>query len=239
MALEKKIMLVDDDVALRQILAEQLTLLERCRVIEAGTGREALALLDHDRPEMMVLDVGLPDMDGRDLCKLLRSRGVTCPIIMLTGQDSDADTILGLESGANDYVIKPFRLNVLMARLRVQARQFEQTDQAEFMIGPYRFQPANRLLVHEQNQRKIRLTDKENAILRFLLRQGDQAAPRETLLGEVWGYHESVTTHTLETHIYRLRQKIEPDQTCATLLVTDPGGYRLVITPPLISVHKQ
>ena len=235
MALEKKIMLVDDDLALRQILAEQLTLIERCRITEAGTGKEALTLVEQDMPEMMVLDVGLPDMDGRDLCKLLRHRGVKCPIVMLTGQDSDADTILGLESGANDYVTKPFRLNVLVARLRAQARQFDQTDQAEFIVGPYRFQPAQRSLVTIQGNRRIRLTDKENAILRFLLRQGDQAVPRETLLGAVWGYHESVTTHTLETHIYRLRQKIEPDSALASLLITESGGYKLVTTPSSIT----
>lgn len=227
MTLDKKIMLVDDDVDLRQVLAEQLHLLENCTIIQAGSGREALDIVTGANPDMMVLDVGLPDMDGRDLCKLLRRQGITCPIIMLTGQDSDADTILGLESGANDYVTKPFRLNVLLARLRAHARQFAQSEQAEFALGPYRFQPGMRLLHHPDQARPIRLTDKENAILRFLLRQQGQPVSRDTLLGEVWGYNNNVTTHTLETHIYRLRQKIEPDPGQASILLTDSGGYKL------------
>jgi len=231
MALEKKILLVDDDDSLRQTLAEQLILLEHCRIVEAANGRAALDLLAEPTPDVMpdmiVLDVGLPDMDGRDVCRLLRRRGVQCPIIMLTGQDSDADTILGLDAGANDYIAKPFRLNVLLARMRVQMRQSAQNEQAEFPLGPWRFQPATRSLHHPDHKKPIKLTDKENAILRFLLRHPGQAVSRETLLEAVWGYHDGITTHTLETHIYRLRQKIEPVPGQITLLLTDAGGYRL------------
>ncbi len=147
---------------------------------------------------------------------------------MLTGADTDADTILGLEAGANDYVTKPFRLGVLLARLRAQLRQHEETDDAVFAIGPYAFKPSAKLLVERATNKKIRLTDKETAILKFLYRSGSRVVSRDVLLDEVWGYSASVTTHTLETHVYRLRQKIEPNPQQTRILITEPGGYRLV-----------
>ncbi|MFD1624756.1 response regulator transcription factor [Azospirillum griseum] len=224
----KRILLVDDDSALRQSLAEQLRLLESFETVEAGDGAGALAAAPEGGFSAILLDVGLPDMDGRDVCKKLRRDGVRCPIIMLTASATDSDTILGLESGANDYIAKPFRLGVLLARLRAQLRQFEQTEDAVFAIGPYSFRPAAKLLLDEAKNRKIRLTEKETAILKHLYRAGDQVVGRDVLLGEVWGYNADVTTHTLETHVYRLRQKIESDPSSAQILVTEPGGYRLV-----------
>lgn len=224
----KRILLIDDDVALRQSLAEQLHLLEEFETAEAGDGASGLAAARGGGFSAVLLDVGLPDMDGRDLCRLLRRDGLRCPIIMLTASATDADTILGLESGANDYVAKPFRLGVLLARLRAQLRQFEQSEDAVLAIGPYRFQPAAKLLLDEARDLKIRLTEKEAAILKHLYRAGDAVVGRETLLDEVWGYNAGVTTHTLETHVYRLRQKIEADPSNAQILVTEPGGYRLV-----------
>ncbi|WP_207484921.1 response regulator transcription factor [Arenibaculum pallidiluteum] len=223
----KKILVVDDDAPLRQSLAEQLHLLEEFSTAEAGDAASALMLAQKTHFDAILMDVGLPDMDGRDLCRLMRREGVRCPILMLTGAGSEADTILGLDSGANDYVVKPFRVGVLLARLRAQLRQFEQSEDAVFAIGPYTFKPALKLLVDERGA-KIRLTEKEAAILKYLYRAGDRPVPRETLLGEVWGYNAGVTTHTLETHVYRLRQKIERDPTNARILVTEPGGYKLV-----------
>jgi DNA-binding response OmpR family regulator len=158
----------------------------------------------------------------------MRRNGFKSPIIMLTGADSDADTILGLESGANDYIVKPFRLGVLLARIRAQLRQHEQSEDAVFTIGPYSFRPAAKLMVDGDNGQKVRLTEKETSILKYLYRTGDKVVGRDVLLNEVWGYNAGVTTHTLETHIYRLRQKIERDPSNAKLLVTEPGGYRLV-----------
>ncbi|WP_431856782.1 response regulator transcription factor [Azospirillum sp.] len=224
----KRILLVDDDEALRQSLAEQLQLHEEFETAEAADGAAGLALAREGGFAAVLLDVGLPDMDGRDLCRLMRREGVRCPIIMLTGASTDADTILGLDSGANDYIVKPFRLGVLLARLRAQLRQFEQSEDATFTIGPYLFRPAAKLLLLEEKNRKIRLTEKETAILKYLYRAGDAVVGRDTLLGEVWGYNAGVTTHTLETHVYRLRQKIERDPSNAEILVTEPGGYRLV-----------
>ena len=159
---------------------------------------------------------------------MMRRAGVKCPIIMLTGADSDADTILGLESGANDYITKPFKMGVLVARMRAQLRQHEQSEDAVFNIGPFVFRPSAKLLTEEEGGQKVRLTEKETSILKYLYRAGSRVVSRDTLLSEVWGYNTGVTTHTLETHIYRLRQKIERNPSEARILVTEPGGYRLV-----------
>ncbi len=227
MAQLRKILLVDDDDDLREALSEQLVMTEDFDVFEAQTGAEAIQKAKAQLHDLVILDVGLPDTDGRELCRLMRKQGVKCPIVMLTGQTSDADTILGLDSGANDYVTKPFRFPVLLARIRAQLRTHEQSEDAVFQLGPYSFRPAMKLLVDER-ERKIRLTEKETNILKFLYRAQDGVVPRDVLLHEVWGYNAGVTTHTLETHIYRLRQKIEPDPSNARLLVTEQGGYRLV-----------
>ena len=224
----KKVLLVDDDEALRQSLSEQLRLHEEFSAIEAATGGDALELAKGEYFDAIILDVGLPDLDGREVCKLMRRGGVKSPIIMLTAAESEADTILGLDAGANDYITKPFRLGVLLARLRAQLRQHEQSEDAVFSIGPYTFRPSAKMLIHAESKKKVRLTEKETAILKYLYRSGNTVVGRDTLLGEVWGYNAGVTTHTLETHVYRLRQKIEDDPSNAEILVTEPGGYRLV-----------
>jgi DNA-binding response OmpR family regulator len=228
MAAEKSILLVDDEAALRQSLAEQFHLHQEFATAEADSGRAALDEVRKRHFDIVLLDVGLPDIDGREVCRLMRRAGVTAPIIMLTGADSDADTILGLESGANDYVTKPFKIGVLLARIRAQLRQHESSEDAVFQIGPYTFRPSAKLLINPDKNTKIRLTEKETAILKYLYRAGNRAVSRDVLLGEVWGYNAGITTHTLETHIYRLRQKIESDPAAAEILVTEPGGYRLV-----------
>ncbi|HWA20308.1 MAG TPA: response regulator transcription factor [Devosia sp.] len=225
--IRRKIFLVDDDAELRRTLAEQLMHYREFELIEAGTANEALRAVRDSHVDLMILDVGLPDMDGREAVKILRRDGFKSPILMLTGHDTDSDEILGLESGANDYVTKPFRFSVLLARIRAALRQHDQSEDVVFTIGPYSFQPAAKLL-ESPDGGKIRLTDKETSILKYLYRQGPRTISREVLLKEVWGYNNRVTTHTLETHIYRLRQKIERDPSNARLLVTEEGGYRLV-----------
>ena len=227
MAQLRKILLVDDDDILREALGEQLVMTEDFDVFEAASGSEAMARVKGEFFDLVILDVGLPDTDGRELCKLMRKQGVKCPVLILTGHDTDADTILGLDSGANDYVTKPFKFPVLLARIRAQLRTHEQSEDAVFQLGPYTFKPAQKMLVTE-NDKKVRLTEKETNILKFLYRASERVVPRDVLLHEVWGYNAGVTTHTLETHIYRLRQKIEPDPSNAEILVTESGGYRLV-----------
>lgn len=224
---KRRLMIVDDDVELRRSLVDQLNHYREFDITEAGTANEALEKVKGAHLDLMLLDVGLPDMDGREAVKIMRGDGFKAPVIMLTGHDSDSDQILGLESGANDYVTKPFRFSVLLARIRASLRQHDQSEDVVFTIGPYTFQPAAKML-ESTDGAKVRLTDKETAILKYLYRQGPKTISRDILLAEVWGYNNRVTTHTLETHIYRLRQKIERDPSNARLLVTEEGGYRLV-----------
>jgi len=227
MSTPRRILLVDDDNALRESLKEQLNLQNEFVVTDAATGASGLEKAKNETPDLVILDVGLPDLDGREVCRLMRKANVRCPIMMLTGHDGEADQILGLDAGANDYLTKPFRFNILLARIRAHMRSHAQSEDAVFKIGPYSFRPSAKLL-QGPNNAKIRLTEKETSILKFLFRAGDKVVGRETLLHEVWGYNPAVTTHTLETHIYRLRQKIESDPTHARLLVTESGGYRLI-----------
>ncbi len=223
----KKILIVDDDDALRDSLVEQLALHEEFTCSATTCAAEGIEHVRGNHVDIVLLDVGLPDMDGREACRLMRKGGLKAPVIMLTGADSDSDTILGLEAGANDYVTKPFRFGVLLARIRAHLRQHEQSEDAVFKIGPYTFKPSAKMLV-DDGDKKVRLTEKETAILKFLYRTGVKTVGRDVLLHEVWGYNSGVTTHTLETHIYRLRQKIERDPSNAELLVTEAGGYKLV-----------
>ncbi len=226
MARAKSILIIDDDADLRDALCEQLELHEDFAASASATAAEGVKAAKETRPDLILLDVDLPDMDGREALRLMRGGGVTAPVVMLTAATGDSDTILGLESGANAYVTKPFKFNVLLAYIRAQLRSHEQSEDAVFRIGPYEFRPAAKMLLDPRGK-KIRLTDKETNILKYLYRAGQKVISREELLTEVWGYNAGVTTHTLETHVYRLRQKIEPDPTIPRILITEAGGYRL------------
>jgi DNA-binding response OmpR family regulator len=221
----KTLLIVDDDADLRGAVAEQLQA-EDFTTLEAATAGEGVKLAQEKRPDLILLDVDLPDMDGREACRQMRQKAVAAPVIMLTAADTDDDTVQGLDAGANDYVTKPYKFAVLLARIRAQLRSAEHSEGAVFRLGAYEFRPAAKLLV-DDHQRKIRLTEKETNILKDLYRAGDKPVSREELLAEVWGYNAGVTTHTLETHVYRLRQKIEQDPANARLLLTEAGGYRL------------
>ena len=226
MSSAKRVLLVEDDAMLSASLAEQLTQEGAYTVVRVDSCADARQAAADGLYEFMILDVGLPDGDGRALCRELRSQGTTCPILLLTAADSDEDTVKGLESGANDYVTKPFRFAVLMARVHAHLRSHDRSEEAMYRIGPYTFRPSAKLLL-DGSAKRIRLTEKETNILKYLHRCGD-TVPRETLLHEVWGYNPAVTTHTLETHIYRLRQKIEENPGEARILITESGGYRLM-----------
>lgn len=224
----RRLLLVDDDQRLQEMLGEQLALHENYSVVCVDSARRALEAVKEDYFDLLILDTSLPDMDGHKLCRQMREGGIKAPIIMLTATDSDAGAIAGLEAGANDSLAKPFRLGVLLARIRAHIRQHERSDDAMFTIGPYSFQPRARLLIDDHAKKRIRLTDKESAILKYLYRAGNRVVGRGVLLHELWGYNSGVTTHTLETHVYRLRRKMEPDPSRASILVTEQGGYRLI-----------
>src|SRR5689334_13336267 len=132
MSTARKILIVDDDEDLRESLKDQLALHDEFEVSTAGTASKGIEAVKADHFDLVMLDVGLPDMDGREACKMLRKNGFKSPIVMLTGNVSDADMILGLDSGANDYVTKPFKFAVLLARIRAQLRQHEQSEDAVF-----------------------------------------------------------------------------------------------------------
>jgi DNA-binding response OmpR family regulator len=225
----KRILLVDDDELLRDTLIDQFGHHDEFALEAMATAQAAIAKAKAEgHIDLVLLDVGLPDMDGREACRVMRKNGFKSPILMLTGADTDADEVLGLNSGANDYVTKPFKFAVLLARIRAHLRSHEQNEDAVFRIGPYEFRPSVKMLVTDADK-KIRLTEKEASILKFLYRAGGKAVTRDVLLDEVWGYNSGVTTHTLETHVYRLRQKIEPDPGAAQILLTESGGYRLAL----------
>lgn len=222
------VLLVEDDEEMRDTLISQLALHEDFDVSTASEGARALEIVGTRHFDVILLDVGLPDMDGRDVCRLMRRKGVHTPIIMLTGMQSDADVILGLDSGANDYVVKPFRMGVLLARIRAHLRQHEASEDASFSLGPYTFKPSSRLLVNKETGKDLSLSDKECSILKFLYRAGDTVVSCDTLYTEIWDHSAPLATHTLQTHIYRLRQKIEGDPGNPKILISEGGGYRVI-----------
>lgn len=226
MSIPKKILIVDDDDVLRETLSEQFILHQEFEIDGAATGAEGLEKAKASRIDLILLDVGLPDFDGREVCRLMRKAGVKCPIIMVTGHDSEADTILGLDAGANDYVTKPCRFAILLARVRTHLRSHDQSEDAVFQVGPYTFKPTMKLL-EDSDLKKVHLTEKETALLKYLYRAESRVVTRDVLCDKVWGYNSGVNTHTIETHIYRLRQKIESDPSVPQILLTENGGYRL------------
>ena len=226
MANARKILIVDDDTDLRDTLVEQLSLHDEFEASAVDTGAKGATAAKANSPDLVLMDVGLPDTDGREVVRSLRKGGFKAPIIMLTGHDTDSDTILGLESGANDYVAKPFRFAVLLARIRAQLRQHEASEDAVFSVGPYSFRPGSKMLTGA-NARKVRLTEKETAILRFLYRAGQLPVSRETLLQEVWGPGYAEAAGNLRLYMTQLRRKLEPDPARPRWLHTEPGmGYR-------------
>jgi DNA-binding response OmpR family regulator len=233
----RTIMIVDDDADIRETLADYLAGEHGFTLSLAETLDEADTVINAKDGcvDAVILDVDLPDGDGRDFCAKLRRLGHVMPVIMLTGRNAEVDTVCGLDSGANDYVAKPFRLNELLARLRAQWRIFDSGEHAAYQLGPYTFRPFKKLLHDPINNRHIPLNSKEVGILKFLFHSDAPSTTRQTILQEVWGYNAAAITSTLETHVYRLRQKMEPDPKRPTLLVTVDGGYRLDLSTGVAS----
>jgi DNA-binding response OmpR family regulator len=221
-----RLLIVDDDAYLRAILRQQLAVEGFNDVFEVGVVADLDNALSHANPDLILLDIQMPDGNGIDICQRLRRNGFAKPIVMLTAKGAEGDIVLGLEAGANDYITKPLRFGNLVARIRTQLRQFLASDDARFEIGNLRFAPADKMLHEIGSDRMQALTEKETAILKFLYRAFPNAVTKDDLLAEVWGFQNGISTHTLETHIYRLRQKISR-LTKRQLVLTIEKGYRL------------
>ena len=226
MAQLKKILLIESDVDLREALCEQLNSTDQFEVFSSGDNTETLEQLRGQTYDLIIIDLHPLNKDSREVCRLTYSQDVKCPILILTEKNKASNTVFGQDARASDYIVKPFKFPIFMARINILLRRYEQSNDGTFILGPYTFHPIRKLLRNKINE-DIRLTEKETDILKFLYHNSDKVVQRDTLLREVWGYNNQVTTHTLETHIYRLRQKIERNPSVAELLLTDSGGYRL------------
>ncbi len=225
-----RLLLADGAVAAREALQARFRPYEgEFRVLATGLGLEALRLASGGETDAVLLDACLPDMAGSELCRRLRRAGFVAPIIMLGATQAEAEVIAGLDAGADDYIARPFQPSVLIARLRAQLRHRGQPGGAVQAMGPYLFHPATRQLVERASGRKIRLTAKEAAMLRYFQANGGRAVSRDSLMRQVWGYSSEAVSHTIETHVYRLRRKLEPAPGLASLLESVPGGYRLAL----------
>ena len=223
---QARILVVDDDDFLRSVLLDQLRREGVLYLEEANGAGKVAELVEQFEPDLILLDVQMPDGNGFDVCSQLRMNGFDRPIIMLTGQTEEGDVIEGLDAGANDYIGKPMRIGELMARIRTQLRQFKASDAMRFTLGDLDFVPANKSVTYRLNGTRVGLTEKETLILKTLVRARPDGVSKEQLLTEVWGFQPDLTTHTLETHIYRLRQKlrrVEADK----LVETTKTGYQL------------
>ena len=221
-----RLLIVDDDAYLRATLRQQLLIEGFNDVFEVGVVADLDNVLSHANPDLILLDIQMPDGNGIDICRRLRRNGFAKPIVMLTAKGAEGDIVLGLEAGANDYITKPLRLSELIALIRTQLRQFRALDDARLDFGNLSFVPANKTLHEIGSNRMQALTEKEATILKFLYRAFPNDVTKDELLAEVWGFQNGVSTHTLETHIYRLRQKISR-LTKKQLVLTIEKGYRL------------
>ena len=177
-------------------------------------------------PDAILLAHAMPDADGAEFCFRLRQRGLTVPILLVGTPASEPHIVRALDLGASDVIVSPLRPAEGLARLRAQIRAHEASEDAVLSIGPFQFRPARRQLLNMRTGGRTLLTEKEAAVLKFLCR-ATAPVPRSTLLREVWGYKVGASTHTVETHIYRLRRKIGPEAGQCSLVVNEHGGYRL------------
>jgi DNA-binding response OmpR family regulator len=223
MSSSTKILLVNSDRDLSEALIYQLSLNDKYQIIESVEDNVFTQI--NNSFNIVIINSQPSKLHGHNLTKKLRTGGFKNPIIMLITQSdaSNVDNKLTIE--ANEHIIKPFKYPALLKSIELQLRQFGKSEDTQHNIGSYVFKPNSKVL--ESKNKSIRLTEKENDILKFLYQNLETIVSREILLHEVWGYNSKVTTHTLETHIYRLRQKIEIDPANACFLITETGGYRL------------
>ena len=221
-----KILLINNDKDLGEALVFQLTLVEKYQIIEISYETNALAQINNNFCDLVIINSQSSALKECNLTKSLRLAGYKKPIIMLINRNSNLDIPDDQSHKADEYIVKPFRYPVLLKSIETQLHKFKKSENTQYNIGNYVFKPNSKILESNEN-RSIRLTEKENNILKFLYKNLGNFISREILLHEVWGYNSTVTTHTLETHIYRLRQKIEDDPSNACFLITEPGGYKL------------
>ena len=221
-----KILLINNDKDLGEALVFQLTLVEKYQIIETNDETSALIQINNNVCDLVIINSQSSALKECNLSKNLRLAGYKKPIIILINRNSNLDNSDDHNHKADEYMIKPFRYPVLLKSIETQLHKFKKSENTQYSIGKYAFKPNSKILETNES-RSIRLTEKENNILKFLYKNLGNTVSRETLLHEVWGYNSKVTTHTLETHIYRLRQKFEDDPSNACFLITEPGGYKL------------
>ena len=226
MASSSRILIVENNSLFSASLCQQLALEGFKNVMEVGLLVNLDDMLRDVNPDLVLLSIQMPDGNSVDICRKLRSNGFFKSIIMLIPKGAEDAIALGLEAGANNYVIKPFRIAELITLIRSQLFQLRAFDDMQFEIGNLSFAPANKMLCDIGSESVQTLTEKETIILKVLYQAVPSDISKAHILAEVWGFQNTVSTHTLETHIYRLRQKIS-QLTDKQLVLTTENGYRL------------
>ena len=227
MVKRKTILFVSEFLLLKQLLLDQLQKQGEYLLEESLSVTEAISLIVREHFDCILIDSSLADASLSNLCKNIRQEGVRSPIILVAEELGEDVAIVALDAGANDYVLKPFKINVLVAKIRSNIRQFEQSEFAILRFGRFSFKPGDKILLNNSSKEEVRLTDKETAIIKLLYLSGGEVVTRATLLEEVWGYNTTLTTHTLETHIYRIRQKVGNASSGQDFIATESEGYRM------------
>ncbi len=201
-----RILVVDDEPAVRSSLERALRI-DGYEVALAADGQEALDALSADAPDAVVLDLAMPEVGGLEVCRRLRAAGDRTPVLMLTARDTVADRVSGLDAGADDYLVKPFALEELSARLRALLRRTGADDRELLRFGDLQLDPS----AHEvrRGEREIELTRTEFLLLELLLRHPRQVLPRSVIFEHVWGYDFGSTSNSLEVYVGYLRRKTE------------------------------
>ena len=220
-----RILIVDDEPEMVRGLEDNFRF-EGYQTLAATTGKEGLALAVREAPDLILLDIMMPELSGWDVLRALRQKGLDVPVIMLTARGEEVDRVLGLELGADDYVTKPFSLRELLARVRaVLRRPGPRLKFEEFAFGDVRIRLRGRQVFKAGQE--VRLTRKEFDLLRYLVEHRGEVVTRDRLLDEVWGYEQFPTTRTVDTHVLRLRQKFEKDPEHPAWILTVHGqGYK-------------
>jgi len=222
-----KALIFDPERLIGELISEQLVRSEEFKPICVDKVAQILNLITINYFDVIIISIAGDDINGKAISQKIRETSVITPIIFLVEKEFNQKAISSEDLGTIDFIIKPLRISELITHVRGLIRKHENLDAGAIFIGQYAFQPSNKILITKDHKNSISLTEKETLILKYLYGMGNQKVSRSHLLEIVWGYNTDVTTHTLETHIYRLRQKIEKDPSCATILVTVPGGYSL------------